>query len=97
MRVDPAALDAFAIRLGELAAQATEATAFLEKHLSIGMNEGRIFLTVAPAVSDARTLLVDNTNAIGRLATASSEEIARAADHYRTRDSANAASLEQVY
>lgn len=97
MHVDPAALDTLATRMGDLSQQAAEATAFLEKYLSIGMDEGRIFLTVASAVADVRTLLVDNTDQIGRLIAASAEEIARAADHYRTRDSINAANLEQAY
>ena len=97
MLVDPDALDAFAARLGELAGQVSEATAYLEEHLSIGMADGRIFLSVAPKVSDVRTLLADNAAAIGRLVAASGEEVARTADQYRATDSTNATALDHVY
>ncbi|PTR22917.1 excreted virulence factor EspC (type VII ESX diderm) [Rhodococcus sp. OK519] len=97
MFVDPNALDTFAAKLGDLAGQVSEATAYLEEHLSIGMADGRIFLSVAPTVSAARTLFVDNAAAIGRLVAASGEEITRTADQYRATDSTNATALDRVY
>jgi len=95
--VDPNALDTFAARLGDLAGQVSEATAYLEEHLSIGMADGRIFLSVAPTVSAVRALLSDNAAAIGRLVAASGGEIARTADQYRATDSTNATALDRVY
>lgn len=95
--VDPNALDVFAARLGDLAEQVSEATAYLEDHLSIGTADGRIFLSVAPTVSAVRTLLVDNAAAIGRLVAVSGEEIARTAEQYRATDSTNATALDRVY
>ncbi|NKR58021.1 hypothetical protein GS536_18710 [Rhodococcus hoagii] len=95
--VDPRALDTFAARLGDLAGQVSEAMAYLDEHLSIGMADGRIFLSVAPTVSAVRTLLTDNAAAIGRLIAASGEEIARTAGQYRATDSTNATALNGVY
>lgn len=97
MLVDPDALDVFADRLGDIAEQAAEARAYLEEHLSLGMDDGRIFLSVAPTVSAVQRLLVENADAIGRLVARSGEEVARAAEQYRSTDSRNSMALDRVY
>ncbi|MFD4369385.1 type VII secretion target [Rhodococcus sp. NPDC058521] len=97
MKVDPAALDAFATSLSELSAQAKEATDFLEKHVSTGAGDGRIFLTIDSTISDMRALLVANTDGIAKLAGESGQEITRAAGHYRSTDLGNASQLDRTY
>ncbi|QNG18191.1 hypothetical protein G4H71_02995 [Rhodococcus triatomae] len=96
MDVDAAELDVFAARLDDLAGQAAEAVRYLEEHLSIGMGDARIFATVAPAVADTRTQLVDNTNEIKRLIEESGKEMAKVADHYRTTDRVTTSNLAQI-
>ncbi|NKT03988.1 hypothetical protein GS485_03260 [Rhodococcus hoagii] len=94
--VDPRALDTFAARLGDLAGQVSEAMAYLDEHLSIGMATAASSVG-CPTVSAVRTLLTDNAAAIGRLIAASGEEIARTAGQYRATDSTNATALNGVY
>ncbi|MFW0783003.1 type VII secretion target [Gordonia sp. CPCC 206044] len=91
MDVEPEDLDKFAKRLKELASQVGDASAYVEKHLSGISGDGILFVGIESTVAETRAALSENIDKLQQLATASGDEMTRAANHYRLTEQTNTA------
>ncbi|WP_162907811.1 type VII secretion target [Allorhizocola rhizosphaerae] len=80
-----------------LSDDADEAVRYVDKHLGIGYNEGRMFFTIVEQAENVRNALKENYTHLSEVAMKSGIELGKAADFYRTTDQASAERLDGTY
>lgn len=97
LRVEPADLDALATKLNDLADSSSSANKYIAEWLNMPTSSGRLFFNVIQSIHEVRERLEGNYDNLGRLTRASSAEIARSAQTYRTTDQTTAEALDRSY
>ena len=87
----------FGTHVGGLSDDADEAVRYVEKHLGIGYNEGRMFFTIVEQAENVRNALKENYMHLSEVAQKSGVELGKAAAFYRTTDVAQAERLDGTY
>ncbi len=92
-----ARIKAFATHTSGLSDDADEAVRYVEKHLGIGYDKGRMFFTVVETAETVRNALKSNYMHLSEVAQKSGTELGKAAEFYRTTDEASAERLDGTY
>ncbi|WP_167478513.1 type VII secretion target [Nocardia arthritidis] len=98
LTVDPAALDDLSTKLKQLGTDNAQAETYLKKHVELSRGQtGLIFGRVAETIQQLREQLESNYETLGRVTTQSGDEVAKAAQMYRTTDHNTAVALDRSY
>ncbi|WP_433663056.1 type VII secretion target [Nocardia sp. CA-128927] len=98
LTVEPATLDGLSTKLKQLGTDNAQSEAYLKEHVDLSRDQaGVIFGRVADTIQQLRADLASNYEKLGRLTTQSGDEVAKAAQMYRTTDRATAAALDRTY
>jgi hypothetical protein len=90
-------IKSFATHVNGLSDDADEAVRYVEKHLGIGYDKGRMFFTVVETAETVRNTLKENYKHLSEVAQKSGTELSKAAAFYRTTDTASAERLDATY
>lgn len=90
-------IKAFSTHVSGLSDDADEAFNYVNKHLGIGYDKGRMFFTVVETAETVRNALKENYKHLSEVAQKSGTELGKAADFYRTTDEASAERLDGTY
>lgn len=92
-----AQIKAFGGHVKGLSDDAEAAISYVNKHLSIGYDEGRMFVTVVECAESVREALRENYKHLSEVAQNSGTELEKAATYYQTTDRAAAARVDATY
>ena len=99
-KVDPAAVDTFAVALQKLAEANAQVATYLEQWLVLDntvWGDGGLIRTGLSAVAEAHEKLKPNYATLGTLTDAAATELTKVAQVYRTTDRARADELDRTY
>jgi hypothetical protein len=92
----PGTIRAFGQEVRALSSDADAARDYAQQWLGLGYSEGRMFATVVETAESVRSALTRSYSRLGELASASSTELARSADHYEASDESAASRLRTL-
>lgn len=87
----------FGTHVGDLSDDADDAVRYVDRHLGIGYNEGRMFATVVEAAESVRNALRENYVHLSTVALRSGHELTLAGNFYQNTDRAAEERLDRTY
>ncbi|WP_433871079.1 type VII secretion target [Saccharopolyspora sp. CA-218241] len=96
-KADPASIGEFGVKLEGMTGDAEQAKAYVDKWISFGYSEGRMFATAVEAAEEARTMLTENYRKLAEVQRGAAEEVGRTAKFYERTDREQAERLDRSY